>query len=369
MLASVMALGLAGCETGNNLLSGNSAPAPQAALADTQQPAASTRTARVEVAPIIGAPEAVARDLQAQLSGAMERSKISVARGPESKGEYVLRGYIVAAREKAGSKISYIWDVTDQSGKRANRITGEEFAAGVPGKDPWSSVTPQIVQNIADKTAAQIAAWLPGNSGTPVASNTSAPAMATQAEAQPVKTAQTAASQAITATPAVASAVTPVATPAALTTAPSSTIAAATASPQAAASAAASTTGSIENGGGPTTVVSSVTGAPGDGSTSLSGAIQRELGKSGVSLASSPNAQAYKVEGKVAVGQGKDGKQPIQIDWNVIDPKGKKLGTVSQKNEVPQGSLDGAWGKTADLAAQAAAQGILKLLPQKSAAN
>ena len=74
------------------------------------------------------------------------------------------------------------------------------------------------------------------------------------------------------------------------------------------------------------------------------------------------SAQTYRVEGKVVVGEGKDGKQPIQIDWNVKDPQGKKLGTVSQKNEIPQGSLDGAWGKTADAAA-AAAQGILKLLP------
>ena len=45
------------------------------------------------------------------------------------------------------------------------------------------------------------------------------------------------------------------------------------------------------------------------------------------------------------MGQGKDGKQPIQIDWSVYDPKGKKLGTVSQKNEVPQGSLDGVLGQ------------------------
>ncbi|HRN84689.1 MAG TPA: hypothetical protein PK857_07695, partial [Hyphomicrobium sp.] len=61
--------------------------------------------------------------------------------------------------------------------------------------------------------------------------------------------------------------------------------------------------------------------------------------------------------------QGQNGKQPIQIDWDVKDPQGKTLGTVSQKNEIPQGSLDGAWGKTADAAASAAAQGILKLLP------
>jgi hypothetical protein len=151
---------------------------------------------------------------------------------------------------------------------------------------------------------------------------------------------------------------TPPAKPAALTTAANTPIA-----------AAGQTTGSIDNGGPITTMVPAVTGAPGDGSATLTTAIQRELTKNGVALTTAPSAQTYKVEGKVAMGQGKDGKQPIQIDWNVIDPKGKKLGTVSQKNEVPQGSLDGAWGKTADAAAAAAAQGILKLLPQPKATN
>jgi len=66
----------------------------------------------------------------------------------------------------------------------------------------------------------------------------------------------------------------------------------------------------------------------------------------------------------VTVGTVRDGKQPVTIDWHVKDPKGKQLGTVSQKNEVPQGSLDGPWGKTADAAAAAAAQGIIKLLPK-----
>jgi hypothetical protein len=111
-------------------------------------------------------------------------------------------------------------------------------------------------------------------------------------------------------------------------------------------------------------MVPNVVGAPGDGSVALTGAIQRELTRSGVSLTEQATAQTYKVEGKVVVGQGQNGKQPIQIDWDVKDPQGKKLGTVSQKNEIPQGSLDGAWGKTADAAASAAAQGIVKLLPK-----
>jgi hypothetical protein len=69
------------------------------------------------------------------------------------------------------------------------------------------------------------------------------------------------------------------------------------------------------------------------------------------------------------VGAAKEGKQAIQIDWRVKDPQGKALGTVSQKNEIPEGSLDGSWGKTADAAAAAAAQGIVKLLPQQRASN
>jgi hypothetical protein len=126
------------------------------------------------------------------------------------------------------------------------------------------------------------------------------------------------------------------------------------------------TTGSIAASGPVTAVVPRVTGAPGDGSTALTTAIQRELTKNGLNLANTPDARSYKVEGRVAMGQSQNGKQPIQIDWNVIDPSGKKLGTVSQKNEVPQGSLDGTWGKTADAAAEAAAKGIIKLLPAKS---
>lgn len=329
VLATLAAFALAGCESNNALLANNDGTAPQTQLTTPAPQSAATQSASMEIAPIIGAPENVAKDLQAQLAASIERNNMTVARGPSGKGEYVLRGYIVAAREKAGAKISYIWDVTDQAGKRAHRITGEETASGSAATDPWSAVNAQVIQNISDKTAQQIATWHAGIAGTPVAAN-----------AEPAATQQVAA-----------------ATPAAAGTA------AAAQAQTAALSPSASTTGSIDNGNYHT-VVPAVTGAPGDGSAALTTAIQRELSKNGVPLTTAANGtNIYKVEGKVAMGQGKDGKQPIQIDWNVIDPSGKKLGTVSQKNEVPQGSLDGTWGKTADAAAQAAAQGIVKLLP------
>jgi hypothetical protein len=306
---------------------------------------------KIAIAPIIGAPDAVAKQLQTQLSATIETQRITVAKPPADKAELTLRGYIVSAKEKTKTKVSYIWDVTDQAGKRVHRITGEEVVGGAQSKDPWASVTPQIVETIASKTASSLTTWLPTQSPAPV-----------PVAAAPGTTTPTAQANAASAVGAVPAATAPPAS-AATAPAPSAAPAAPTASVTPAATAPATTTGSINRDAGVNAMVPSVTGAPGDGGVALTSAIQRELARSGIALADKASAQTYKVEGKVVVGDGKEGKQPIQIDWTVKDPAGKKLGTVSQKNEIPQGSLDGAWGKTADAAAAAAAQGILKLLP------
>lgn len=318
---------LAGCESGPNL----GGVGPQATLAP---PAAEqAKTASIQIVPIIGAPDTVARELQSQISQGLTQNQIAVV--PENTpSQYALRGYIVAARESSGTKVSYIWDITDSSGARAHRITGEETAPGRTA-DPWAAVTPDFLRKISSATTSQVAAWMPRG-----------------------------ASSAAAGVP-IAGAASSAPTPVAQSTAPSLTRVAQPAS----AADANQATGSIGLTGPVSTLVPSVTGAPGDGSMSLTSAIQRELSKNGVQLARGATPQTYRVQGNVAMGQASNGKQSIQIDWNVIDPAGKKLGTVSQKNEVPTGSLDGAWGKTADAAAAAAAQGILKLLPNKNATN
>lgn len=337
VFAAFLGLGLGGCETGANLFAGNADP--NASVFAGQPSADAPQTAKIAIAPVIGAPETVAKQLQTQLTSSIEAQKITVAKGPNDKAEFTLRGYVVSAREKGRTKVSYIWDVTDPTGRRVNRITGEEVLAGAQSSDPWAAVTPQVVDTISSKTAGSLVTWLP-----------------TQSAAAAVASAQTGAVP--QAAPAVAGAVQT----------------ASTGSPAPAASFTSSaaggpTTGSIGRDGGVNAMVPSVTGAPGDGSVALTSALQRELTRSGVALTESPSGQTYRVEGKVSVGEGQNGKQPIQIDWSVKDPQGKNLGTVSQKNEIPQGSLDGAWGKTADAAAAAAAQGILKLLPAQTRVN
>lgn len=72
------------------------------------------------------------------------------------------------------------------------------------------------------------------------------------------------------------------------------------------------------------------------------------------------------MRGKVSLTNASGNRQRIRIDWQVVDPNGRRLGTVSQQNTIPKGSLNGPWGAIADAAAAAAADGIIKLLPKSS---
>ncbi len=323
----MLSLALAGCESGSSLLGG--ANQPVTPVAD----AAISKTVSVAVAPVLGVPDATSKQMVAQVSGGLDKTKFSLVTSPTTPADYTLRGYATAAKDskdKAAAKLSYFFDVMDKSGKKINRIAGEEMlASATAGKDVWQAVTPEISQTVATKTVAAFTAFIPASQASPAIA--SAVGIAAPAGAGAVKAA---------ATPADLAAVQPKGAP---------------------------QTGSIDKPAGLTALVPSVTGAPGDGSQALAAALQKELTKNGIALSDqTAAASAYRVEGKVTVGADKDGKQPIEISWNVKDPQGKKLGTVTQKNEIPQGSLDGAWGKTADAAAAAAAQGIIKLLPTKT---
>lgn len=331
----LMSVSLAGCSGGgSSLLSGDfgssifgSSSQP---VAEAQPPAPppvpQQPLAKIALAPIIGAPDGVARQIQQDFTSTVQMQRVHVAANKDEPVDYTLRGYLVAAKEKNNTKVSYIWDVTDNTGKRVNRVTGEEVLPGGASKDPWAAVTPEVSQSLASKAANSFAGWIASHgANTPVASAT--PAGVTNTASVPENPKKR------------------------------------TASEPAAGKATASTGGSLM------AVVPRVTGAPGDGSQSLSEAIRQELSGRGVALAETPSASTYRVEGSVKVGEAKDSKQPIVIEWVVKDPQGKKLGTVSQRNEIPAGSLDGEWGATAQQAAGAAVQGIVKLLPQKTASN
>ncbi|MEO1720582.1 MAG: hypothetical protein AAFR23_10210, partial [Pseudomonadota bacterium] len=311
LTVSIAGAGLAGCSANGNLLDvGAAQPANPAAAIASPKPA--TGKSRVAIAPVIGAPDTVAQQLSTQLKSQLGARGVSVVDSGTAP-DYTIRGYMVAAKERSGTKVSYIWDVNDPKGARVNRISGEEVITGSNSRDPWVSVSPLVIGQIAQKTATSLGAWLPSQRPARAA----APAVAGNGTT-PVPTA------------AVSTASTPPATPTPVAARPLPSTPASATGP-----VSRTATGSIPRSNNITVVRPKVTGAPGDGSTSLARALSTELTKNGVALTPAASASTYRVDGKVAMGSPVKGKQAIQIDWTVTDPRGQKLGTVSQKNDIP----------------------------------
>jgi len=269
-------------------------------------------SSRMDLAPIVGAPPNIAKQFAQELAAAGSDNKLTIT--PDGTGSpYTLKGYLVASSEKKGAKISYILDITDTKGQRVGRVSGEQLIAGRSGADPWSGVNSAALHSLAIMIAPQLAASMSGGGSPPPSASSPAPA------------------------------------PSASTGAP-----------------APSTPAGSTAKGPVTTIVAPVSGAPGDGTKSLTAAIKKRLYAKGVKLATVQTGNTYTVKGIVSVTDGSGGKQSIRIDWQVLDPNGKRVGTVSQQNNIPKGSLDGPWGAVADAAAGAAADGIVKLLPKPS---
>jgi hypothetical protein len=268
---------------------------------------------RMDLAPIVGAPPNIAKQFAQELAAAGSDNKLTIT--PDGTGSpYTLKGYLVATSERKGAKISYILDITDTKGQRVGRVSGEQLIARRSGADPWSGVDSAALHSLAVMIAPQIAASMSGGGSPPPAASEPSPRPAPSASA------------------------------------PETAAAAPAARPK----------------GPVTTIVAPVSGAPGDGTKSLTAAIKKRLYAKGVKLATVQTGNTYTVKGTVSVTDGSGGKQSIRIDWQVLDPNGKRLGTVSQQNNIPKGSLDGPWGAIADAAAGAAADGIVKLLPKPS---
>ncbi len=268
---------------------------------------------RMALAPIFGAPPNLAEQLSQALVEAGKDRKLTLVPG-SGPADYTLRGYLVATTEKKGAKISYIWDVTDAKGQRVGRVSGDEIIPTRLGSDPWSGVDSAVLRSIAGKTASQVTASLPrgGGGGAPTTVSSGPPPPSGASPPRPQGT-----SAPVADTP----------------------------------------PGEVQ------ALVAPVSGAPGDGQTALTGALKKRLFAGGVKLASAPARNVYTVKGIVSLTDLAGGKQSIHIDWVVLAPGGKRLGTVSQQNTIPKGSLNGPWGAIADAAAVKAAADIIKLLP------
>lgn len=138
---------------------GDGAPAaPQG-----QPSAAISPDARVQFAPVIGAPAEALQPLSRRLSERARQRNIAIA-AQGAGASLVIKGYFSAIADGRETTVIYVWDVLDSAGNRLHRIQGQQKESGGRG-DGWSSVTGGTMEAIADRTIDDLAAWLSRGQG------------------------------------------------------------------------------------------------------------------------------------------------------------------------------------------------------------
>lgn len=111
----------------------------------------------------------------------------------------------------------------------------------------------------------------------------------------------------------------------------------------------------------PTLRFAGVRGAPGDGNVSLARALRAALAREGLVVQEGAQAE-FDLEGRVSVTDLPRRQQRVEIIWTVTRADGTELGTVSQLNEIPLGTLDGLWADVAAVVAEQAAGGVAEVI-------
>lgn len=110
-------------------------------------------------------------------------------------------------------------------------------------------------------------------------------------------------------------------------------------------------------------VVLPIEEAPGDGRKSLESAMIQVLRESGVPVRREPEKQDFLLRVDIELGEPQDGSQRIRLVWTLQSARDdSEIGTITQENRIPAGSLDGEWGDTAYAISRAAADGLIELL-------
>jgi hypothetical protein len=248
----------------------------------------------------IGLPPDKTARLGDQLISALQGRGVSMAATAAAPARFKLQGFCSAADSGRDTSIACVWDATGGDGQRVQRIVTEETVSGSAPANPWSVVGNATLDRIAVAVADKVAAWLPGTGGAQSGGGFSLPSLSSLG---------------------------------------------------------------LTGGSAPPVTVSGVTGAPGDGNQSLARAMASALRSENIPVTGA-SGRAFRLAGSVQLADGAPRQQSVTIEWSLTDPQGNARGSITQRNEVPRGALNGAWGETATASAAAAAKRVVELLPR-----
>ena len=294
----------------------------------------------VSIAPVEGLPGEIAARLGAATARALLGHDIPASEKTTGHGTFQLYGQLVQSEQDGKSGVAVLWRLEDakrrQIGEREVRIEGMA--------EDWQSPDGAIIERVAALSADAVAPLLV-KEPTPAkfASLSPPPSGRAEPDVPPVSPpAKPPAPE-----PPAAKAATPDLAPA---------------KPAAPAPPAAASPPRKQESGRLRVAVRRVTGAPGDGGTSLAAAITGFLRQQELTIVEPGGKADFTIDGEVSIAPAGSGKQHVKIMWRVRNASGAEIGTVGQENDVPSGSLSGPWGDVAYIVALAAGEGLVQVL-------
>ncbi|PTM41935.1 hypothetical protein [Bosea sp. 124] len=141
-------------------------PAVALALAGCQETTTAARPrvdapgVPVSVQSISGAPDAVTTRFAGLLGEAAAERRMEIVPG-DKPARFRVRGYLTAQPTEDGqTSLGFVWDVYDETKKRAQRVQGESLGRRGGTSDPWSGVDQTIVAKAAAESMDAIASFL-----------------------------------------------------------------------------------------------------------------------------------------------------------------------------------------------------------------
>jgi hypothetical protein len=141
------------------LVDGTQARTPPPAFTPGATAAITPSSARVQFAPVVGAPASAATPLAGRLNASASAHGLSLVGAGDSGATHVMKGYFSAISEDGQTTVIYVWDVIDPAGARVHRIQGQAKAAA-SGAEGWDGVPPATMEAIAEETVERLASWL-----------------------------------------------------------------------------------------------------------------------------------------------------------------------------------------------------------------
>lgn len=113
----------------------------------------------VAVDTLEGAPEPVLSKVTAEVNSEASKRRIELV-SAEGQPRYRLKGYLTAYSTADGeTALAFVWDVFDESKKRAQRVSTTTVAKG-QSSDPWSQIGETQIATATSKSMNEVASFL-----------------------------------------------------------------------------------------------------------------------------------------------------------------------------------------------------------------